>query len=391
MSSPDTRQQNLPSGYMIGGRYRVTKCLGAGSMGLVYLCEHKELPGHFVAVKVLFSEVVKDPVASARFRNEVFASYGVSHPNVVRAYDYLTDGELVAYTMEYVGGGALVDLIHEKQPLSIEKVVKYLIQMCAGVQAIHDAGIVHRDLKPENILLTPEDTIKITDFGIARTDTGPRLTEHGGVLGTIDYVSPEYMIDSKVDWRSDLYAIGVMAYEMITGDLPFRGESVYATMTKRLKSDPPPPSTYISACPPALDAIVLRAMRRDPTSRYQSAAEIFYDLEPLSTGTTLPSGAFMQISRRASSSYQGPILEETRKKNGVRVLEFDESKDPADTAVLEEVHGNSPSAASEVDSEATSGIVDKFLASSWADGLIIVAVILLALGISFVLFEKVSP
>jgi serine/threonine protein kinase len=264
--------------------------------------------------------------------------------------------------------------------------------MCAGVQAIHDAGIVHRDLKPENILLTPEDTIKITDFGIARTDTGPRLTEHGGVLGTIDYVSPEYMIDSKVDWRSDLYAIGVMAYEMITGDLPFRGESVYATMTKRLKSDPPPPSSHISACPPALDAVVLRAMRRDPTSRYQSAAEIFYDLEPLSTGNALPSGAFMQISRRASSSYQGPILEGTRKKSDVRVLELDESKDPADTAILEEIHGSPTSASSKVEAEAlSSGFVDRFLASSWADGLIIVAVILLALGISFVLFEKVSP
>jgi serine/threonine protein kinase len=236
------------------------------------------LAGHLVSVKVLFPEFAQDKTASARFRNEICASYGVSHPNVVRAYEYLTDGDLVAYTMEYVSGGDLADRLDRDEPIPIPDVVTILSQMCSGVQAIHDAGIVHRDLKPENILISKDGRVKITDFGIARTDHGPKLTEHGGVVGTIDYVSPEYMLHAQVDWRSDIYAIGILAYEMIVGEAPFHGDSMYATMTKRLKSDPTPPSVSRSECPAELDRVVLRAMHRDREERYQSAQEICDDL-----------------------------------------------------------------------------------------------------------------
>lgn len=270
---------NLQPGTVIAGDYEVVKCLGAGSMGLVYACR---CPGQsaFVAVKVLFPEVSKDRIATARFRNEIFASYGVAHPNVVKAYKYIRDGDLVAYTMEYVAGGDLADRLgRSRDPLSIPDIIRILIQMCAGVQAIHESGIVHRDLKPENILLTKEGDVKIADFGIARTGHGPKLTEHGGVVGTIDYVSPEYILNSQVDWRSDIYAMGILAYEMLTGESPFRGDSVYATMTKRLKTDPEPPGKSNANCPPELDRIVMRAMQRDPEARYQAAAEMQRDLQ----------------------------------------------------------------------------------------------------------------
>lgn len=279
---------SLQPGTVIGGRYEVVKCLGAGSMGLVYSCRHRELSGHLVAVKVLFPEVAQDKVAAARFRNEIFASYGVSHPNVVRAYEYIRDGDLVAYTMEYVSGGDLADRIGGDQPLTIPEIVRFLSQMCSGVQAIHDAGIIHRDLKPENILLSKDGNVKIADFGIARTGHGPKLTEHGGVVGTIDYVSPEYMLNSQVDWRSDIYAIGILAYEMVTGESPFRGDSVYATMTKRLKSDPVPPSKLRHECPAALDQVILRAMARNPDERYQSAADMETDLRALMGAAAAP-------------------------------------------------------------------------------------------------------
>lgn len=273
---------SLQPGTVIAGRYEIVKCLGAGSMGLVYACRHRELSGHLVAAKVLFPEVAQDKVAAQRFQNEIFASYGVSHPNVVRAYEYIRDGDLVAYTMEYVGGGDLADRLGKSNnSLTITEIARILSQMCSGVQAIHDAGIVHRDLKPENILLTKEGDVKIADFGIARTERGPKLTEHGGVVGTIDYVSPEYMLNSQVDWRSDIYAIGILGYEMITGESPFRADSVYATMTKRLKTDAPPPSTKRPECPPELDAIILKAMLRNPEERYQSSAEMFYDLKKI--------------------------------------------------------------------------------------------------------------
>lgn len=277
----DQNLATLQPGTIISGRYEVVKCLGAGSMGLVYACRHRELAGHLVAVKVLFPDVAKDNVAAARFRNEIVASYGVSHPNVVRAYEYFRDGDLVAYTMEFVGGGDLADRLAHGEQMPIGVIIRYLSQISSGVQAIHDAGIVHRDLKPENILLTHEGDVKITDFGIARTGHGPKLTEHGGVVGTIDYVSPEYLERGQVDARSDIYAMGVLGYEMITGQSPFKGDSVIATMTARLRTDPLAPLQLRPDCPSGLNEVILKAMERNPELRYQTSAEMFRDLQEL--------------------------------------------------------------------------------------------------------------
>lgn len=289
----DERLVGLQPGTVIAGRFEVVKCLGQGSMGLVYACRNLELSGHMVAMKVLFPEVAEDEIASKRFRNEIYASYGVSHPNVVRAYEYINEDDVVAYTMEFVGGGDLADRLEHEGKLPLDETVKILIQMCYGVQAIHDAGIIHRDLKPENILLSREGQVKIADFGIARTEYGPRLTDHGGVVGTLDYVSPEYMLNSQVDTRSDIYAMGILAYEMVTGNSPFRGESVYKTMTQRLKSDPPPPSKFRPECDPRLDRIILKAMSRNPEERYQTAGEVAKDLQQL-----LPDGQFSEAFSR---------------------------------------------------------------------------------------------
>ncbi len=304
---------SLQPGTVIGGKYEVVKCLGSGSMGLVYACRHRELQGQMVAAKVLFPEVAQDRVASARFRNEILASYGVSHPNVVRAYEYLRDGDLVAYTMEFVGGGDLAERLGQPERMPVAEIIRILSQMAAGVQAIHDAGIVHRDLKPENILLTNEGNVKIADFGIARNRHGPKLTEHGGVVGTIDYVAPEYMLRSQVDWRSDIYAIGILAYEMVTGESPFRGDSVYATMSKRLKTDPEPPSKLRPECPPGLDAIILKAMHREPESRYQAGMDMFFDLQKLASDLGLRSaitgGLFLPNQTMGQGTpYVGPSL-----------------------------------------------------------------------------------
>ena len=269
---------NLQPGTVVNGRYEIVKCLGTGSMGMVYACRHKELSDHIVAMKVLFSEVARDEIAAARFRNEIVASYGVNHPNVVRAYEYFRDGDLIAFTMEFVGAGDLADQIGNPESMQIPIIVSMLIQMCSGVQAIHNAGIIHRDLKPENILLTEEGDIKITDFGIARTGSGPKLTEYGGVVGTIDYVSPEYLEKGQVDTRSDIYSLGVLAYEMVTGDSPFQGQSVIETMTMRLRTDPEPPTSKRLDCPEELSRIILRALNRDHEKRYQTASAMMEDL-----------------------------------------------------------------------------------------------------------------
>ena len=296
---------NLQPGTIVNGRYEVVKCLGTGSMGMVYACRHRELAGHIVAMKVLFSEVARDEVAAARFRNEIVASYGVSHPNVVRAYEYFRDGDLIAFTMEYIGGGDLADRLSGGEEIPCSEIVILLCQMASGVQAIHDAGIIHRDLKPENILLTAQGDVKITDFGIARIGSGPKLTEHGGVVGTIDYVCPEYLERGQVDRRSDIYALGVLAYEMAAGTSPFKGKSVIETMTMRLHSDPEPPHHVRSDCPVALSNIILKAMSRDPEQRYQHAKEMLEDLDALkvSMGLGGRSGSATDLPTAGSSAF----------------------------------------------------------------------------------------
>lgn len=299
---------SLQPGTVIASRYEVVKCLGTGSMGLVYACRKRgEAVGQMVAVKVLFPEVARDKTSAARFRNEIFAAYGVSHPNVVRAYEYIREGDLVAYTMEFVSGGDLaMKLGRSSNSLSIRTIVKLLSQMCSGVQAIHDAGIVHRDLKAENILLTKDGDVKIADFGIARMEIGSarKLTEHGGVVGTIDYVAPEYLLSSQIDARADIYAIGILGYEMIAGELPFRGDTIYDTMWKRLKSDPTPPSQLRPECPAELDAIILKAMARAPEDRFQTARDMLEQLSSVRLESLeLELGAGILVSDRAASVF----------------------------------------------------------------------------------------
>ena len=310
---------HLQPGTVVNNRYEIVKCLGTGSMGMVYACRHQDLPGHIVAMKVLFSEVARDEVAAARFRNEIVASYKVNHPNVARAYEYFRDGDLVAFTMEYVDGGDLADRIGSDEELEIDEIIQMLSQICSGVRSIHEAGIIHRDLKPENILLTKGGDVKITDFGIARTGTGPKLTEYGGVVGTIDYVSPEYLEKGHVDHRSDIYAMGILAYEMVTGESPFKGKSVIETMTLRLRTDPEEPHEIRQDCPESLSQIILKAMARDSEARYQSADEMHADLEHLVRGSAggvasaKPESALVSSSTSEESfEHSDPVLEQLK-------------------------------------------------------------------------------
>jgi len=278
---------NLAPGTVIASRYEVVKCLGTGSMGMVYACRKRGSPDSaMVAVKVLFPDVAHgDKVQATRFRKEIFATYGVDHPNVVKAWEYIRDGDIVAYSMELINGGDLGTKLGKNYSLfSIPRCIKLLGQMCAGVQAIHDAGIIHRDLKPENILLTEDGEVKIVDFGIARLDGGiPRnLTANGGVIGTIDYVAPEYLMSSQIDARADIYAVGVLGYEMITGESPFSGDTIYETLWKRVEFSAPPPSERRPECPAALDAIIKKALAIKPENRFQTALDMLTELQALS-------------------------------------------------------------------------------------------------------------
>jgi predicted Ser/Thr protein kinase len=271
----------VAEGKIIAGRYEVVQYLGSGSMGVVYACRHKDLSGHLVAVKVLYTDVAQDSIAMARFRNEIFAAYGINHMNVIRAYEYVKDGNLIAYTMEYADGGSLAQQLEERGGFPVPEAVRIISQICSGVRAIHTAGIVHRDLKPGNILFSKDGIVKVADFGIAKLNQGPRLTDHGSVVGHINYVSPEYMVSSQVDSRSDIYAIGVIGYELLTGKHPFQGDSVYETMNNRLNSSPEPIKHLRPDCPPKLEKIIRKAMAKDPDRRYKSVQNMLKALEGL--------------------------------------------------------------------------------------------------------------
>jgi serine/threonine protein kinase len=268
----------LYPGDVVANRYEVVRCLGAGSMGLVYLCKHLDLTGMEVALKVLSPAQVAsagDDAFAARFLNEIAATYRVSHTNVVCTYDFIRENNgFTAYTMEYVAGSNLQVILRSGYRFSMHDTVRILYQMCAGVDAIHSAGIVHRDLKPANILISELGEIKITDFGIARTKDGRKLTARGGVVGTIKYVSPEYLADGTVEKTGDIYSIGTIAYELITGEVPFTGSNMFETVERKLHQSAVAPLVRNPECPAELSSIVERALRRDPQERFQTVMEM---------------------------------------------------------------------------------------------------------------------
>ncbi|MCB0345210.1 MAG: serine/threonine protein kinase, partial [Bdellovibrionales bacterium] len=266
------------AGTIVDNRLKIVKRIAAGSMGTVYECEHLRLPGRKVALKVLRGELAKDTVSLQRFQNEIAVSYDVTHPNVVRAYDFIQDGDIVGYSMEFVDGPDLSSLIEGHNSIPILRAVEILAQICLGLKALHDAGIIHRDLKPSNILLTTKGAVRVSDFGIARIELNRRLTDDGAVLGSIDYLSPEYIKDGSLDARCDIYGLGMLAYRMISPKPPFVADSVMETLRLRASSDPKPPSCFRSECPPALDRIVLKAMAYQPERRYQRMDPILEDL-----------------------------------------------------------------------------------------------------------------
>lgn len=237
-----------------------------------------------MAVKVLWvskRELAADPTLVARFQNEAEICHRVKHPHVVGSYEYFTGECFLAYSMDYVSGGSLADVI-DRGALPAKKVVRMIAQACAGVQAIHEQGIIHRDLKPENILITASGDVKIADFGIARLADGKKLTVQGSLLGTMDYLAPEYLMDGNLDNRSDVYALGIVAYEMITGQKPFAESNLVLALRERLTKDPKPPHLVNPDCPKAFSDIIMKALCRQPDGRYESAAKMLEAILALS-------------------------------------------------------------------------------------------------------------
>ncbi|MGA5315603.1 Stk1 family PASTA domain-containing Ser/Thr kinase [Streptomyces pseudogriseolus] len=282
----------------LGGRYELGQVLGRGGMAEVYLAHDTRL-GRTVAVKTLRADLARDPSFQARFRREAQSAASLNHPAIVAVYDtgedYI-DGVSIPYiVMEYVDGSTLRELLHSGRKLLPERTLEMTIGILQALEYSHRAGIVHRDIKPANVMLTRNGQVKVMDFGIARAmgDSGMTMTQTAAVIGTAQYLSPEQAKGEQVDARSDLYSTGCLLYELLTVRPPFVGDSPVAVAYQHVREEPQPPSVFDPEITPEMDAIVLKALVKDPDYRYQSADEMRADIEACLDGQPVAATAAM--------------------------------------------------------------------------------------------------
>src|SRR5438094_335299 len=257
---------------LLAGRYLLEEQIAAGGMGEVWRARDEVLQRP-VAVKLLHDSLAGDHRAAERFRREALTAAQISHPNMANVFDYIEENGKPGIVMEYVPSQTLAQRLARKQ-MPIAEAVRIADDVLSALNRAHEAGIVHRDIKPANILLTPAGDVKVTDFGIARSLSDASLTQTGTVMGTAHYSSPEQVRGESATPATDVYSVGVVLYEMLTGERPYTGDTPLAVAMARLSEDPPHPRLLRGSIPEALDAVVMRALARDPLDRYTSAAEM---------------------------------------------------------------------------------------------------------------------
>lgn len=277
----DEERTNASSAGLVGsvldGRYRIERFIARGGMATVYEATDLRLD-RVVALKVMHPHLAHDDAFVARFQREARAAARLTHGHVVAVYDQGSDGDHAYLAMEFVPGRTLRDVMREFGPLSPEQALVLLDPVLEALAAAHAAGFVHRDIKPENVLISDDGRVKVADFGLARAmESSDQSLTHGVIIGTVAYLSPEQVEKGEADGRSDIYAAGILLFEMITGQLPHAGESPLSVAYQHVNADVPAPSTINPAIPPEVDALVVTATRRDPALRYQGAGDFLVD------------------------------------------------------------------------------------------------------------------
>jgi eukaryotic-like serine/threonine-protein kinase len=298
-------------GTVIDGRYKVLERIGSGGMAEVYLAED-QLLGRQLAVKVLYRHFAEDQEFVERFRREASSAAGLSHPNIVGIFDRGEWNGTYYISMEYVPGRSLKTIVREQGALAPTTAIDMAIQILRAARFAHKRGVIHRDLKPHNVILDEEGRARVTDFGIARAGASD-MTMTGSIMGTAQYLSPEQAQGYPVSATSDLYSIGVILYELLTGVIPFEGETAVAIAFKQVSAEPRPPSELNPALPLSLDAIVLRALAKDPAARYASADEFIAALQHERGALLVHSGATLTADAEdghgiAAPPPAGPLL-----------------------------------------------------------------------------------
>ncbi|MDT5260062.1 MAG: eukaryotic-like serine/threonine-protein kinase, partial [Mycobacterium sp.] len=294
----------------LSDRYEIGEILGFGGMSEVHLARDVRLHRD-VAVKVLRADLARDPSFYLRFRREAQNAAALNHPSIVAVYDTgeaeTPTGPLPYIVMEYVDGVTLRDIVHTDGPLPAQRAIEIIADACQALNFSHQNGIIHRDVKPANIMINTTNAVKVMDFGIARAiaDSGNSVTQTAAVIGTAQYLSPEQARGESVDARSDVYSLGCVLYEILTGEPPFTGDSPVAVAYQHVREDPVPPSKRHEGISADLDAVVLKALAKNPDNRYQTAAEMRADLVRVHNGET-PEAPKVLTDAERSSLHGGP-------------------------------------------------------------------------------------
>lgn len=269
-------------GRVLGNRYEIVEKIGGGGMALVYKAKCNLL-NRYVAIKILRQEFINDDEFISKFRRESQAAASLSHHNIVNIYDVGSEDNIYYIVMEYIKGETLKELIKSKGKLTSKETLEISIQIAEALKHAHNNQIVHRDIKPHNILITNDGRVKVTDFGIARAASSSTVTNTSDVLGSVHYFSPEQARGGYTDAKSDIYSLGIVMYEMITGTVPFKGESPISVALKHIQEDIRPPKELDDSIPDNLDKIIRKAVQKDQSLRYNSSEEILSDMKKVMT------------------------------------------------------------------------------------------------------------
>ena len=314
----------LTVGMYLADRYEIVGKVGAGGMSDVYKAKDHIL-GRFVAIKVLKQEFSEDRNFVAKFRSEAQSAAGLEHPNIVNIYDVGSEEGLYYIVMEYVEGITLKTYIEKKGQLSFKEAISIAIQVARGIESAHNKNIIHRDIKPQNIIISTEGKVKVTDFGIARAASSNTISSD--VMGSVHYASPEQARNGFVDNRSDIYSLGIVMYEMVTGRVPFDGDTTVAVAIQHLQEEMVIPSVYAQNLPISLEKIILKCAQKNPDRRYQSMEELLADLRK---SLMNPNEDFVVIAPLVDNGKTKVISEEdiSKIKGSVSISPASDTKEP---------------------------------------------------------------
>ncbi|PYV49463.1 MAG: hypothetical protein DMG94_00905, partial [Acidobacteria bacterium] len=297
----------LPTGSVLANRYEILDLLGEGGMGAVYKARDNELD-RLIALKVIRPELSSNPEILQRFKQELVLARQVTDRNIIRIFDLGEANGMRFITMEYVEGTSLYQILREHGKLGVVESAEIITQVLSGLKAAHREGVIHRDLKPGNIMRDPQGRILVMDFGLARSLESDGMTKTGAVLGTMEYMSPEQAMGAALDQRSDLFTVGLIFFELLTGKMPFRADSALASLLKRVHERAIPVVSHDATIPAALSNIVSKCLERDVQLRYQNAGEMLDDLAAWQGGTAAATLKFPESSRPWGESIPWPKI-----------------------------------------------------------------------------------